>query len=111
MKILMLQTERGSPDGHTVLTYVEGQEYDLSRTPREHELAEAFLRMGVATSNEKQPEPPAGYTVLAYVEGQEYDLSRTPREHEKQPEPPAAPVAEPAQLPEPEQGKAKRGRR
>ncbi len=54
----MLQTERGSPDGGHVYVYQEGQEYDLSRTPRERELAEAFLRMGVATSNEPKAAPP-----------------------------------------------------
>lgn len=48
MSIRMKKTVRGSPDGADVRVYAEGEEHDLSRTPRERELAEVFLREGWA---------------------------------------------------------------
>lgn len=43
MRIKMLQTQRGSPDGVTVLTYEAGKEYDLTATRGARELAEVFV--------------------------------------------------------------------
>jgi hypothetical protein len=48
MKIRMLKTVRGSPDGIELLEYVSGQEYDLGRTEREQDLARAFVKHGWA---------------------------------------------------------------
>lgn len=60
MKIRMTQTQRGAADGMTVVTYVEGQEYDLSGTPRALELAAVFVREGWAEEvRAGQDAPPA----------------------------------------------------
>jgi hypothetical protein len=50
MKIQMVTTERGSPDGNTVLEYEAGEEYEVPE-----ELGEVFVREGWA----KPAEAPA----------------------------------------------------
>jgi hypothetical protein len=55
VKILMLSTQHGSPDGARVHVYREGEEYDLSSTPGERDLAAVFVREGWAATDEQSP--------------------------------------------------------
>lgn len=48
MHIIMTSTQKGSVDGTTVAEYVEGQQYDLTATKGERELAAAFVDAGMA---------------------------------------------------------------
>jgi len=48
MKIRMLQTTKGSPNGTHVLEYKKDEEYVVSGYPLPFELAESFLRAGAA---------------------------------------------------------------
>jgi hypothetical protein len=48
MHIKMLKTEKGSVDGIAVKEYIEAQEYALNATPREMELARAFVKANMA---------------------------------------------------------------
>lgn len=48
MKIRMTETRHGSTDGLTVLTYVAGQDYDMSATEQHGWLAKVFLDNGWA---------------------------------------------------------------
>lgn len=57
MRIRMLKTVQGSPDGVRVLEYRDGTEHDLSATPRERELAAAFLAEQWAEPVQALPEP------------------------------------------------------
>ena len=50
MKIKMIADDRGAPDGHTVETYVKGEEYDLPKW-----LAEHFIETDKAELAEKAP--------------------------------------------------------
>jgi hypothetical protein len=45
-----MKTVHGSPDGATVRRFVEGEEHDLTSTPRERDLAAVFVREGWARS-------------------------------------------------------------
>lgn len=58
MKIRMLKTEHGSVDGIRVAEYIDGNDYDLSATDGERELAAAFLAAGFAESAD-EPQKPA----------------------------------------------------
>jgi hypothetical protein len=58
MKIRMLKTMRGSPNGVDIFVYREGEEYDLSRDARALDLANVFLREGWAESAEKPAPKP-----------------------------------------------------
>lgn len=61
MRIRMLKTVSGSPDGGRTLLYRDGEEYALGETEREKELAAVFLREGWAeeVKPEVKPVPPA----------------------------------------------------
>lgn len=48
MKIRMLSTRLGSPDGFSIVRYEAGEEHDLYRTERERDLAAVFVREGWA---------------------------------------------------------------
>jgi hypothetical protein len=48
MQIRMLKTENGSVDGIRVAQYIEGEEYDLTATDGERDLARAFVDAGFA---------------------------------------------------------------
>lgn len=43
MKIRMLTTAKGSPDGIRVFEYLQGEEYDLTKSLKELHLAENFV--------------------------------------------------------------------
>lgn len=58
MKIKMLKTEKGSTDGLKVGTYEQGQEYDLSSTSGERELAAAFIGARMAEHVVDEPTAP-----------------------------------------------------
>jgi hypothetical protein len=58
MRIRMLKTVRGSPDGFTVREYVVGEVVDLG-DGREADLADAFLRGGFAEAAEIRALPEA----------------------------------------------------
>jgi hypothetical protein len=53
MKIQMLSTQRGSPDGVSIETYLAGENYDLTRTERTRDLARVFVREGWAEDAER----------------------------------------------------------
>jgi hypothetical protein len=59
MHIRMTKTETGSVDGIAVSQYAEGQEYHLTNTDGERELARAFVAAGSATDlsdgSEREP--------------------------------------------------------
>lgn len=66
MKIRMTQTTPGSVDGIRVQSYEAGQEYDLSATAGERELAAAFVNADLAeiagkitAAKPQAPEAPA----------------------------------------------------
>lgn len=50
MRVLMIRTALGAPEGHTTETYREGEEYDLPDW-----LAEAFIADGYATADGEKP--------------------------------------------------------
>lgn len=53
MKVRMIETETGSPDGMGAETYGEGKTYEVPP-----HLGQAFLRMGVAEEVEEKPADP-----------------------------------------------------
>lgn len=67
----MLSTELGSVDGIRVASYDAGQEYDLTATAGERELAEAFVGAELA---EEVREQPAHAAVVDQVEGSGPDV-------------------------------------
>jgi hypothetical protein len=88
MRIRMLKTVQGSPNGHTTLSYREGTEHDLTATPRERELAAVFTREGWAEAATTAAAPPEAVPVPAL------ELAMPPVPLEPTPEPPPAPVVE-----------------
>ncbi len=71
MKIRMLGTQAGSPDGATTLLYEKGREYELGTTMRELDLAAVFLHYGwaeeVGATVVAPPEPVAPEPVAPVV--------------------------------------------
>lgn len=68
-KVKILKTTQGSPDGIQVLTYHEGNEYDLNDS-----LVAAFIQMGVVEvviEEEKPQEPIAAPENAAFVSAPE----------------------------------------
>lgn len=49
MKLIMLRTAHGSPEGHTTLTYHEGREYEVPQWLGEH-----FFEIGAAKLPEEE---------------------------------------------------------
>jgi hypothetical protein len=86
MRIRMLKTVQGSPNGHTTLSYREGTEHDLTATPRERELAAVFTREGWAEAATTAAAPSEAVPAL--------ELAMPPVPSEPTPEPPPAPVVE-----------------
>lgn len=83
MRIVMLSDQRGAADGFTLQDFRAGVAYDLTRTPRERELAAIFVRANFAREDGAEPPRPvlrlplldeyvkAGYpekTYLAFLE-------------------------------------------
>lgn len=62
MRIRMLSTLPGSPDGVTVRLYVAGSEHDLGATPGQLALARAFVSAGFAEEAEAPAAEDAGAT-------------------------------------------------
>ena len=56
MKIQMLQSMRGTLDGHTVTDLVEGETYDTVDAPRGVRLAKQFIANGQAIAVEPAAE-------------------------------------------------------
>lgn len=48
MRVRMKRTVPGAADGFTVVQFKEGEEYDLTQTPRSKDLAQVFVREGWA---------------------------------------------------------------
>lgn len=58
MRITMKQRRLGSPDGHHVHPYIEGETYHAeSYPPMSDDLASVFLREGWAIDADAEPEP------------------------------------------------------
>jgi hypothetical protein len=57
MRVKMLKTVPGSPDGIVTRTFAEGSEHDLGGTAREKDLAEVFVREGWAHEVGREPAP------------------------------------------------------
>jgi hypothetical protein len=55
MKILMSETAPGSVDGISVATYKTGEQYDLTATAGERDLAAAFVGAGLAVEVGAEP--------------------------------------------------------
>ena len=52
MRVRMLQTVDGSPDGGTVKTYQKGEVYEFGHVAREAELAALLIRAGLAVDED-----------------------------------------------------------
>lgn len=57
MRIRMLKTENGSVDGIRVKQFAEGEQYDLTATAGERDLAAAFVGADLAVEVGVEPAP------------------------------------------------------
>lgn len=57
MRIKMTSTQTGSVDGIRASGYVEGEEYDLTHTEGERDLARVFVQEGWATEVDGKKQP------------------------------------------------------
>ena len=56
MRVRMLQTVDGSPNGGTVKTYQKGEVYEFGSVAREADLADLFIRAGLAVDADAAPQ-------------------------------------------------------